>query len=324
MHNCKKLCDPRCHQEICTRDYSRPDSTHCRYQPAAACEPGHPNYMWAVLNCKHKCNVGCSDPEVIPDRKLGAVNHIPLADVEQGHQFCEDKYTILTLPGETRHFAVPESRRVAVCGNCLSDQFLLHPAYASGGKVFGVCVPIEDDHLMRTLGKELAEMPPKCLKFVGGHGMYIAPDGWGKHTHADSSSVTASYVIAKLIGEQIPTAGVAFTCVEVVKKKWFNEVQNLRVKGRWYYIALIFMALTRKIVECHSVDEKFATKPKLKCVNHKKVISCKSRRITLNQSGDAAAKVKEYVDAREAAFKDANSGSWSDCQAFDQDIAASF
>merc|ERR1712072_1205295 len=147
----------------------------------------------------------------------------------------------------------------------------------------------------------------------------MAPNGWGKHS-AKKYDGDTQHTIELFAGELMPeNTGGAFTCIEVAKKTWFQDVQHMNMGSEGTFkFGIVFTSLTRKLVECHSVDEVFTGKPRMKCVQHKEQFLCKRKRLNLNNGGE-----REYTQAREDAFKE-DPSSWDNCASFDEDIAASF
>ena len=92
------------------------------------------------LRCRWTCNPQCNP--ALPFVSYSSATYVPAATIADGHRHCDDKYTVTAQEKHVysgtdkplnRHKKVPV--RVAVCGKCVSNEYSLHPAYASGGKV---------------------------------------------------------------------------------------------------------------------------------------------------------------------------------------------
>jgi len=91
--------------------------------------------------CKRMCNPDC-DPTRAISRLPMNVNYFPLAKIVRGHQFCKARYTVSTQPDATLNRATGQVVQMPVCAKCISNNYYLQPAYASGGQVFGNCAPL--------------------------------------------------------------------------------------------------------------------------------------------------------------------------------------
>lgn len=275
----------------------------------------HEKYRDAQTQCRYTCNPEC-DPAV-PHRGYLAPTYLPRGTVAPGHRFCADKYTIVPDTSDLLNRAAGIPTRSAVCGKCADQSFVLHPAFTSGGKIFGTCKPLVEHELYHEMDKMCRNttdtscavpypLPLKCQEFVGGQGKAewpTYPTKWDTDINEDKT---------------VEGRPIAFTCAQVSTVEFSDELT-------WYgtqsakAVGPVYRLVRGDLAECHSENEKDPAHLKMSCTNHGNVKSCHMKKLELkpsNQYDSRSEALSEWESAKEAAFKEwkeGNATGWKPC-----------
>jgi len=304
--NCQLMCNPQCAPKVdCPfdnpADHPDCDPQFCKVSTMTTPEPE--KVHWAQVHCPRMCNPECN-PKT-PHISFGSVTYIPGATLQPGHRNCAEKLTVETEAGDTKNFVVGELKRVAVCGKCAGQKFMLHPAYTVGNRVVGVCEKVTDHWLWKEQEGQCeehnkpcaGEVISRCEKFGGRFGEYRGPTKNTYHEHHSIDSHSTGNVNKSL----------AFTCSRLYAHDFAaSEPQNLGpsdffgTKGA--SIAMdnaalppisgsikVYRIVQAKIASCYSTNEGEAARQEMECVNRKQVKSCHTRTVLMENIGLQAA-----------------------------------
>jgi len=206
--------------------------------------------------------------------------------------------TVQTQYGDTKHESFESVTPVAVCGKCAGQgTYMLHPAYAVGHRVVGVCEKLTDHWLWKQMLGECndpqkpcsGEVMSQCEKFMGGFGEYVKTDfPQGKMpSHHDMKYLPAS-------------KPVGFTCNRLYAYDFpASEARSyLATFGngavRYKCSGSIYRLVQAKISSCYSTNEDATDGQAMKCVDHKVMKSCHTLSIDLGDYPAPAAR-NDYV-----------------------------
>jgi len=162
---------------------------------------------------RKKCPFTCfkCDPSKLGFIKADEPVHLAGVSMDLGHANCADRYTVSTMTGNKNNNHHGTSVRISVCGKC-APNFLLHPAYATNGKVFGICKPINKHDLYRKAvkacpngGRKCMLLEAECYEFVGGDGSMKKENGKIRLTARDRPKlgVAVAYTCARVFETRV-------------------------------------------------------------------------------------------------------------------------
>jgi len=284
---------------------------------ASWCTESDCNAEWnkargAYLACRWTCSAHCNP--ALPHAGYQGATYVPAATIADGHRHCDDKYTVMAQEKSTfagkplnRHKGMPI--RVGVCGKCVSNEYSLHPAYASDGKILGVCRPlvehdlyVEMDATCGTDGKNDDgsycsgdPMPLKCQEFVKELG-YIQGPNTKKHDFGKFKD--GRLISSNDHGGSVEDRALAFTCGHVSITDFSSGVIHYLSATRAH--GTVYRLVRGEIAECHSQRESNAHD--LGCVNKQVVKSCHSKRVQMNPSNSYDSGADRGLTAAKAAW----------------------
>jgi hypothetical protein len=236
--------------------------------------------------------------------------------LQMGHEHCKIRAKVRALD-----MAMSQTP-VAVCEECESKEYALHPTHIAGGIVYGRCRRLDQDPLWISASKVCNEtstlchgnpMPLKCHEYVDGHDKNNSHIPELKTEYSQSLAFTC----ARVYTTDFAPAGAR------VRNVTDANLPTLEISGK------IYRVVQASISSCHTASPGWTTSKQkkrdhrryLSCVNKKLVKSCHFRRLEVE--APPRSRVTDaltlFEEAQKGAFemfdeakRDGGEGSWKD------------